>query len=176
MLRLTIPGKTSDIGDIQRREYFLAMLRSSLKSETELRYLLQSAYHSASTSSFKELLHGYSIQVCRQAIRFEEIFGILLMQAEGSTFAVLRNLQKEIKALKELVNKPQQGDRQIRDSLLKINQHKIALYDNLGHLSVSLGMNDITWLLHEALDEEKATGFLLTVTGRNHIKLRMTEV
>jgi len=175
MLRLSIPGKTTDIGDPQRCNYFVALLRSSLKTENELEALLETAHRSVATSTLKNILAGYSVQVHRQAIRFEEIFGILLMQPGGATFAAIRNLQKEVQSLKQEINALQLNERSIRNCLLKINQYKIVLYSNLEQLSASLGMNDITCLLQEASDEEKATGFLLTETSRTHMRASIVE-
>ncbi len=167
MLRLTIPGKTSDIGDPQRCNFFIDMLRSSLQGEKELVTLLPVAQQEANNAALKKILAGYLMKVHKQAIRAEEILGILLMQPGGVSESLVKSLLKEIKTLQHAITVNIVNDAILEQCIHKIIRRKIDLYSNLRQLAFSLGMDDAICLLYESLQDEKETRDMITAMAKN---------
>jgi ferritin-like metal-binding protein YciE len=162
MLRLSIPGKTSDIGDAKRCNFFMNMLGSSLKEEKKLGYLLPVAVQEAHNTELKKILAGYLMQVHKQAIRAEEILGILLMQPGGDSNRSVRSLSNEINALQHTLEADPINDIVLRTSIKRIMRNKIVMYNNLTQLALSLGMDDAVALLNQSLLDEKESDLLLS--------------
>src|SRR5688572_20889905 len=164
MLRLSIPGKTSDIGDAKRCNFFMNMLGSSLKEEKELGHLLPVAVQEAHRIELKKILAGYLTQVHKQAIRAEEILGILLIQPGGDSNRSVRGLSNEINSLQHTLEAERINDTVLKTSIQRIMRYKIVIYSNLKQLALSLGMDDAVALLNQSLLEEKESDLLLSAS------------
>ncbi|MEO5984056.1 MAG: DUF892 family protein, partial [Ferruginibacter sp.] len=117
----------------------------------------------ASMDELKKIFSDYLNQVHKQAIRLEEIFNSITFIPEEQPCDAMMGLIKEIKYI---IDKTTMGT-MTRDAALiiaaqKAGHYKIATYGSLYQLATSLGMEDVTNLLYQSLQEEKDNDLLLS--------------
>jgi ferritin-like metal-binding protein YciE len=111
-----------------------------------------------------------------QVTRLEQVFEMLGKKAQGKKCDGMEGITKEGESM---IQETQKGT-STRDVALilagqKVEHYEIATYGCLAQLATTLGLNEISDLLTESLEEEKETDALLTSIAENDINFEAAE-
>jgi ferritin-like metal-binding protein YciE len=157
MLQKNILGKTSPPGDSQLCRFFADQLRCIYKAEQGLLGPVTIMQQSASMEDLKKLFAEYLLQLHKQAMRLEDIFSILLINPlAAEPCDAMEGLIKEID---RVIQKTAEGsitrDAALIIAVQKAEHYKIATYGSLEQLATSPGMEEVSNLLNQSLQDEK---------------------
>ena len=155
--------KTSALSDSQLSNFFADQLNEIFYSERKILEAWAQLQMIAHAPDLKKLFQAYYLQVEKEIMRLEGIFTILdIIPADGKAEAIEALLAEA----KTMVSKTADGshtrDAAIIIAVQKIGHYKIATYGSLQQLATTLGMEDITNLLSQSLQEEKENDLLLS--------------
>ncbi len=163
MLHNTVLGKTSTLTDSQLSKFFADQLCCLYQAEKELLIPVTRMQQAASMEELKALFAAYSLQLHKQAMRLEEIFNILLISPESGPCDAMLGMIKEIdRTIQQTIEGTITRDAALIIAIQKAAHYKIAAYGSLEQLATSLGMEDVTNLLNQSLQDEKDNDLLFS--------------
>jgi ferritin-like metal-binding protein YciE len=105
-----------------------------------------------------------------QVARLEHVFELLGEKAKGKTCEAIEGIIKEGEGIIADTDKnTATRDVGLIFAAQKVEHYEIATYGGLAQLAETLGLNQVSQLLHKTLEEEKQTDVLLTVIAENHV-------
>ncbi len=154
---------TSALTDSQLGDFFADQLNEIFHAEQKIYTAWPQMQRAVHASTLKQLFGDYYVQVEKEVIRLEGIFTILNLPADGRNAEAIEGLLAEARAIME---KTAEGshtrDAAIIIAVQKIVHYKIATYGSLQQLATTLGMEDVSNLLGQSLQEEKDNDLLLS--------------
>jgi len=155
--------KTSALSDSQLSIFFADQLSEIFQSEKRILEAWPQLQIAVQAIDLKRLFQGYYSQVQKEIVRLEGIFTILDTSVEDAKAEATEALLAEAKSV---IGKTTEGshtrDAAIIIAVQKICHYKIATYGSLQQLATTLGMEDITNLLSQSLQDEKDNDSLLS--------------
>jgi len=149
--------------------FFLNELKDIFWAEKHLAKLFQKMQKAAAGNSLKITLADYVDSIESQFEKLKQIFEILGETPRGKGSELMTALAEEAKKVIEHTRKESdRNDAHIISAAQKIQNHKIASYDTLIQLAVTLGNDAVIPVLEEALSVEKqAIALLNNITESN---------
>jgi ferritin-like metal-binding protein YciE len=155
--------KISALSDSQLSDFFIDQVNEIFHAEKRIFIAWPRFENAAQVPSLKESFEQYYQQLQKQIIRLEGIFTILDIKPDERNPEAIEGLLKETDAI---IDKTTEGshtrDAAIVVAIQKIGHYKIATYGSLQQLASTLGMEDISNLLGQSLQEEKNSDLLLS--------------
>jgi ferritin-like metal-binding protein YciE len=156
MLHHTAPLHASAVPHLQLCRLLSEQLSCIYRAEKQLFLILSGIQSSVNMVELKGLITDYTLQGQKQMIRLEEIFGLMLIPQGKASCDAMEGLVREIK---RIINDHQSGnitrDTAVLVAIQKAIHYKIATYGSLEQLAASLGMEEVSNLLHLSLEDEK---------------------
>ncbi|MEJ7680113.1 MAG: DUF892 family protein [Segetibacter sp.] len=111
-----------------------------------------------------------------QVERLEQVFELLGEKAKGKTCEAIEGIIKEGEGIiAETDSKTATRDVGLIFAAQKVEHYEIATYGGLAQLASTLGLSEVSALLHTTLEEEKQTDVLLTTIAENHVNYEASE-
>lgn len=155
--------KTSALSDSQLSVFFADQLSEIFHSEKKILEAWPQLQLAVQAPDLKTLFREYYLHVQNEITRLEGIFTILNIPAGDGKAEATEALLAEAKTI---VGKTADGshtrDAAIIIAVQKMGHYKIATYGSLQQLATTLGMEDVTNLLSQSLQEEKENDLLLS--------------
>ncbi|HET6993345.1 MAG TPA: DUF892 family protein [Chitinophagaceae bacterium] len=155
--------KISALSDSQLSVFFADQVNEIFHAEKRIYAAWPQFKKAAQIPSLRESFEEYSRQLQKQIIRLEGIFTILDIKPDERNPEAIEGLLRETNAV---IDKTTEGshtrDAAIIVAVQKIGHYKIATYGSLQQLASTLGMEDVSNLLSQSLQEEKNSDLLLS--------------
>jgi len=155
--------KISALSDSRLSDFFIDQVNEIFHAEKRIYETWPRFQNAAQAPSLKESFEEYCQQLKKQLIRLEGIFTILNVTPGERNPEAIEGLLREADTV---IDKTSEGshtrDAAIIVALQKIGHYKIATYGSLQQIASTLGMEDISNLLGQSLQEEKNSDFLFS--------------
>lgn len=143
------------------------------------KHLLKGIPKMQKAATSEELKNAFAehLEVTRNQItRLEQVFEILGKKAQAKKCDAMDGLSKEGDSIIESTPKgTSTRDVGLILAAQKIEHYEIATYGGLSQLATTLGMDEISGLLAETLEEEKEADSLLSDIAENNINIEAAE-
>lgn len=153
----------SALSDSQLGDFFLDQLNEIFHSEHKILVAWPQLMDAAHAMELKQLFREYQFHVQNEIIRLEGMFTLFDCIPDGRVVNAMDGLLAEANTI---IEKTTQGshtrDAAIVVAVQKIGHYKIAVYGSLQQIASTLGMEDISNLLSQSLQEEKDNDVLLS--------------
>ncbi len=144
------------------QDFFVDELKDIYSAEKQAIRAYPKLAKSASSPQLKEALQTHLEETKGQVERLDQVFEILEKRSSGKTCEAMKGLVEETsEALEEIEKGP------ILDAALiacgqRMEHYEIAAYGTVVALATAMGQEEISQLLSQTLEEEKATDQKLT--------------
>lgn len=143
--------------------FFADQLQDVLNAEKKIYELWPRLQDAAHLPELRQAFYDYHALIQKELIRLEGIFTIMDMAPENREPAAIGGLLEEAGLI---IDKTAIGthtrDAAIIIAVQKIGHYKIATYGSLDQLATTLGMEQISNLLGQSLQDEKNNDILLS--------------
>jgi ferritin-like metal-binding protein YciE len=157
----TAPVKDAILPHKQLCDLFVTELSGLYCSEKELMLWLASIHPFVQSGELKGMFGDYTSQLEKQVLRLEEIFGLILVRPSKSHCDTILSLISEMKRSIDRASKSGiSRDTAFIMATQKVIHYKVAFYRNMELLASSLGMEEVTNLLHLSAEDEKDISLL----------------
>jgi len=157
------------------REAFLDELKDLLDAELQLLKALPKMAEAAQNDGLRVAFQEHGGQTANQIKRLGQVFAAFEEPVRGKKCKGMKGLVEEAQ---ELIAEDE-GDAALIAAAQKAEHYEIAAYGTLMSWAIALGQDNVTQLLRETLEEEKATDKKLTVIAQTvvntHDSLRDAE-
>jgi ferritin-like metal-binding protein YciE len=147
----------------QLNDFFIDQLNEILHSERKIIRAWPALQDAVCAGVLRQLFQDYYLQVEKEITRLDGIFALLGIAADGRNAQAIEGLLTETN---DIIGKTTEGshtrDAAIIIAVQKIAHYKIATYGSLQQLATTLGMEEISTLLSQSLQEEKENDFRLS--------------
>lgn len=155
------------------KAFFIDELRDLYDAEQQILQALPRMAEAAQSPDLKRGFEEHRDQTQRQIERLERIFSMLEEQPEGHSCLGMRGIIQEAEILMQGAN----AAADVMDAALIVLAQKMEHYEIAGYGSVrtyagEMGLDTITKLLQQTLDEEAKTNERLTSMAVGHINLK----
>jgi ferritin-like metal-binding protein YciE len=153
------------------KELFIDELKDIYWAEKHLTKALPKMAKAATSEELRGAFEDHLEVTMTQIERLEEVFELLETPARAKKCEGMEGLVKESQSIMEEMPKGTAArDAGLIISAQKVEHYEIAAYGSLVQLAKTMGMQEISEILNETLEEEKETDQLLTelaVSGIN---------
>jgi ferritin-like metal-binding protein YciE len=153
------------------KELFIDELKDIYWAEKHLTKALPKMAKAATSEELRGAFEDHLEVTMTQIERLEEVFELLEIPARAKKCEGMEGLVKESQSIMEEMPKGTAArDAGLIISAQKVEHYEIAAYGSLVQLAKTMGMQEISEILNETLEEEKETDQLLTelaVSGIN---------
>jgi ferritin-like metal-binding protein YciE len=149
------------------RETFLEELADLYDAEKQLVKALPRMAKAAKHEELKDAFLTHLGETEEHVNRLEQVFRAFGAKPKGKKCKAMQGLIEE----GEDIIKEEMGDAALICAAQKVEHYEIASYGSLHSWATLLEQNEAADLLHETLEEEKATDEKLTQTAENAINL-----
>ena len=147
----------------QLSDFFADQLNEIFYSERKILEAWAQLQMAVQAPDLKTLFQAYYLQLEKEILRLEGIFTLLdITPADGKAEATEALLTEANTIVRKTTEGSHTRDAAIIIAVQKIAHYKIATYGSLQQLATTLGMEDITNLLSQSLQEEKDNDLLLS--------------
>jgi len=148
---------------------FVSQLQDAYSAETQLTEALPKMASAASSPELKRGFEKHLTETKQQVKRLERVCKMLDCETGGETCEAMQGLITEGQEAIAI-----QGEEHVKDAALicaaqKVEHYEIALYGTLCSWADELGLSDIRNLLHQTLEEEKATDAKLSELAESRV-------
>jgi len=148
---------------------FVSQLQDAYSAESQLIEALPKMAQAASSDDLRQGFEKHLTETRQQLKRLEKACKLVDCETGGETCEAMQGLITEGQEAISL-----QADAQVKDAGLicaaqKVEHYEIALYGTLCSWADELGLNDVRDLLHQTLEEEKATDAKLTELAERRV-------
>lgn len=158
------------LGNTQLEKYFHDSLKDIYWAEKALTKALPKMQKAATTEELKNAIEEHLAQTKEQVTRLEEVFGHLGKKAQAKKCEAMEGLIKEGESIiEETEDGSMTRDVGIIMAAQKVEHYEIATYGGLVQLAKILGLDEISGILTETLEEEIQTDEELTEIAENNI-------
>ncbi len=157
-------------------ELFTDSLKDIYWAEKQLLKVLPKMQKAATSKVLVNAFKDHLDVTKNQIIKLEQIFNMLGKKAQAKKCEAMAGLTKEGEGIIEETPKgTSTRDVGLILAAQKVEHYEIATYGGLAQLATTLGMDKISVLLHETLEEEKEADSLLTYIAENDINIVAAE-
>lgn len=148
-------------------DLFKHLLQDMYYAETKIKQTLPQMAEKAGCKDLKNAFETYLEETKDQIKKLENVFDMLGYKSKKEKCDAIEGLIKESKGL---IEESESGD--VRDAALiaaaqKVEHYEIASYGTLCAMANELNFHDASGVLHEILEQEKATDEKLTKLSYN---------
>jgi len=156
--------------DSRLLEFFLDELQDIYWAEKHLTKALPKMAKAATTDELMQAFEAHLQQTQEHVSRLEQVFEMIDKKAQAKKCEAMEGLTKEAD---EIIDETEDGTK-TRDVALimaaqKVEHYEIATYGSLVQIANTMGLNDVSEILGETLQEEKDTDSRLTDIAENNI-------
>lgn len=158
------------------KKFFVEELRDIYYAEKQIAKTLPKMKKAATSEKLKEAFESHLEMTKGQIERLEQVFELLGEKAKGKTCEAIEGIIKE----GEGIISDTESDTATRDVGLifaaqKVEHYEIATYGGLAQLASTLGLSEVSQLLHVTLQQEKETDEQLTAIAENNVNYEASE-
>lgn len=153
-------------------DLFIDMLKDAYDAEKQLINALPKMAQKASSDSLKKVLNDHLKVTEKQRERLDKIGSMLKVDLGGVKCPAMEGNIKEAEILMSDVKDNKVLDAAIIAAAQKAEHYEIATYGTLTTFAKDLGYKEAQNLLHEILEEEKATDKQLSDLAQSRINQR----
>jgi ferritin-like metal-binding protein YciE len=143
-------------------DLFLSEVRDIYDAEKQLVRALPKMARAACTEELRAGIEEHLEQTRNHVARLEKVFELIGQKARGKSCEAMKGLIEEGKELIDEDGEPAAKDAGLIAAAQKVEHYEIATYGCLATWARQMGRADCAHLLHETLNEEKATDEKLT--------------
>lgn len=157
-------------------ELFNESLKDIYWAEKHLLKAIPKMQKAATAEELKAAFAGHLEVTRNQITRLEQVFEMMGKKAQAKKCEAMAGLTKEGDSIIEETPKgTSTRDVGLILAAQKIEHYEIATYGGLAQLATTLGMDEVSGLLSETLEEEKEADSLLTNIAENDINIEAAE-
>ena len=174
----TVMGKNAGAGAANSllKEFFVDELKDIYYAEKQIVKTLPKMKKAATSEELKQAFESHLTMTEQQVARLEQVFELLGEKAKGKTCEAIEGIIKEGEGIiEETDSKTATRDVGLIFAAQKVEHYEIATYGGLAQLAETLGLSEVSGLLHTTLEEEKQTDLLLTSIAENHVNYEASE-
>lgn len=158
------------------RAFFVDGIKDLYWAEKALVKALPKMRKAATTEALQSAITDHLEVTQTHVARLEEVFGLLGEKAQAKKCEAMEGILKEGDGIVE----DTEAGTNTRDvgiiiAAQKVEHYEIASYGGLRTLATTLGLNDISALLEQTLEEEKEADTTLTGIAENDINYQASE-
>ncbi|MDB5246873.1 MAG: hypothetical protein JWQ40_1267 [Segetibacter sp.] len=168
----TILGKNVGAGAANSllKEFFVDELKDIYYAEKQIAKTLPKMKKAATSEELKQAFADHLVMTQEQVARLGQVFTLLGEKAKGKTCEAIEGIIKEGEGIiADTESKTATRDVGLIFAAQKVEHYEIATYGGLAQLAETLGLTEVSALLHTTLEEEKQTDLLLTGIAENHV-------
>ena len=150
-------------------DMYIAELQELRSLEAQLADALLRMAEMASHPSLKNLLADHRQKTLVQEERLDSILARHKAKAREHTDQAMQALISETEKMLTIVKGPYLRDAALIASAQKVKHYEIAAYGTAAALAGQLDLRDDQGLLHESLEEEKETDFMLSRLAKSEV-------
>ena len=148
---------------------FVSQLQDAYSAETQLVGALPKMASAAKEEDLRAGFEKHLRETKEQVRRLEKACKLVNCPTGGETCEAMQGLLTEGQEALSLNAEPQVKDAALIAAAQKVEHYEIALYGCLCSWADELGLNDVRDLLHQTLEEEKATDAKLTKLAERRV-------
>ena len=148
---------------------FVSQLQDAYSAETQLVDALPNMVRAAHEEGLREGFERHLRETKKQVQRLEKACQLIDCPTGGETCEAMQGILTEGREAMNLDADPNVKDAALIAAAQKVEHHEIALYGCLCSWADELGLNDVRDLLHQTLEEEKATDARLTELAERRV-------
>jgi ferritin-like metal-binding protein YciE len=158
------------------KEFFVDELKDIYYAEKQIAKTLPKMKKAATSEELKQAFESHLTMTEEQVTRLEQVFDLLGEKAKGKTCEAIEGIIKEgEEIIADTDSKTATRDVGLIFAAQKVEHYEIATYGGLAQLAQTLGLSQVSQLLHTTLEEEKQTDLLLTNIAENHVNYEASE-
>jgi ferritin-like metal-binding protein YciE len=157
------------------KDMFVDLLQDAYSAETQLVEALPKMADAAGSADLKAGFRQHLAETKNQVKRLEQVGQMVNADLDDNTCEAMEGLVEEGEEIIDMDADRDAKDAGLIASAQKVEHYEIATYGTLCSWAKQLGMNDAASLLHQTLDEEKATDQKLTRLAEAMINQRATK-
>jgi ferritin-like metal-binding protein YciE len=143
-------------------DLFIHTLQDIYYAEQQITKALPTMIEKAQNPALKSGFTQHLQETKQQIVRLEQVFKALNQPVKGVTCAAMDGIIAEAKEVMSDISDPKVLDVGMTSAAQAVEHYEISRYGTLVALAKQLGQNDCAALLHQTLEEEKATDRKLT--------------
>jgi ferritin-like metal-binding protein YciE len=148
---------------------FVSQLQDAYSAETQLVDALPKMAKAATEEDLRAGFQTHLQETKRQVQRLQKACQLVNCPTGGETCEAMQGLLKEGEEALNLDAEPMVKDAALIAAAQKVEHYEIALYGCLCSWADELGLSDVRDLLHQTLQEEKATDAKLTELAERRV-------
>jgi ferritin-like metal-binding protein YciE len=158
------------------KEFFIEELKDIYYAEKQIAKTLPKMKKAATSEELKQAFESHLTMTQTQIERLEQVFEQLGQKAKGKTCEAIEGIIKEGEGIiADTDSKTATRDVGLIFAAQKVEHYEIATYGGLAQLAETLGLPQISQLLHTTLEEEKQTDLLLTGIAESNVNYEASE-
>jgi ferritin-like metal-binding protein YciE len=158
------------------KEFFVDGLKDIYYAEKQIVKTLPKMKKAATSEELKQAFESHTTMTEQQVTRLEQVFELLGEKAKGKTCEAIEGIIKEGEGIiADTDKKTATRDVGLILAAQKVEHYEIATYGGLAQLAETLGLSQVSQLLHTTLEEEKQTDLLLTGIAENNVNYEAAE-
>lgn len=154
------------------QDLFEETLKDLYFVENKLVKTLPKMAEKASSPDLKQAIESHLAETEVHVQRLEQVFQLLGKRAQAKTCEALEGLIKEADEVTGEIEDPETLDAAIISSAQTVEHYEIARYGTLACWAAELGNTEVTELLEQTLEEEKAADEKLTTIAEDAVNQR----
>ena len=158
------------------KDLFENQLQDAYSAETQIVKALPKMAKAATNPKLKAGFEQHLLETKKQVIRLEEACKIVGCKTSSNTCEATEGLVKEGEEIIAMGLNPEATDAGLLLAGQKVEHYEIALYGGLCAFAKQLGHADVAKLLHETLEEEKATNAKLNTLAEQDVNPKAMKV
>jgi ferritin-like metal-binding protein YciE len=154
--------------------------------ENELRYIydceqklvkkgLPTMIENSTSPELRNALEQHLQETRRHVERLERVFSTIGADAKAAGNDIFDEMADATKDITGDIDSPTLRDAAVIMDSNKVEHYEIAVYGSLVSFAQQLGLQDAAQILHQTLEEEKATDAMLTQIGESVVNRRATQ-
>lgn len=152
------------------------MVKDLYSAENQLIKALPKMAKKSSSTELKKGFEKHLEETMRQKERLEKVAEILDITPKGKKCAAMEGLIEEAEELISEIKDADVLDAGLIAAAQKVEHYEIASYGTICTFAKILGNNDVAKLLHQTLEEEKATDVKLTEVAEGMVNEKAAHV
>jgi ferritin-like metal-binding protein YciE len=150
-------------------DLFVHTLQDIYYAEQQITKNLPTMIEKATDPQLKSAFEQHLAETKNQVQRLEQVFSMHGQPVKGVTCAAMDGILAEAKEIISDCDDPQVLDVAMLSAAQAVEHYEITRYGTLIALAKQLGREDCASVLHQTLEEEKATDEKLTVLAKSRV-------
>lgn len=155
------------------QKFILDSIKDIYYAEKQLTKALPKMAKAATTEELKDAFNDHLEETKEHVSRLEQVFEMMEKKAQAKKCEAMDGLIKEGQSIMEETEKgTMTRDVGLIMAAQKVEHYEIATYGGLVQLTSTIGLDEISDILAQTLEEEKKADELLTSIAENNINLQ----